>query len=192
MFIVNRRTSALAVPISAFCFLLSALWTGCASTPKTTAPDLKAVPSIVIDAMCTKLRNEGMASGTATLLVVKTTQPIINGASLRSLAHSYGKDVDASAVAAAINSVVTRTPLDFRNTSCTWQPVEKLDPVAYAQLTVIQFSAPFQNPFTKNESGVLVRMSVGNHDAQWYWIPLAERQGLLGIGLVMAMDMHEG
>ena len=87
---------------------------------------------------------------------------------------------------------MTKTPLDFRNTSCTWQPVEKLDPVAYAQLTVIQFSAPFQNPFTKNESGVLVRMSVGNHDAQWYWIPLAERQGLLGIGLVMVMDMHEG
>ena len=182
--------------LSAFCILPSAfVFTfalACASTPPTTAPDLKAVPSIVIDAMCTKLRNEGIASGTATLLVVKTTQPIINGASLRSLAHSYGKDVDASAVAAAINSVVTKTPLDFRNTSCTWQPVEKLDPVAYAQLTVIQFSAPFQNPFTKNESGVLVRMSVGNHDAQWYWIPLAERQGLLGIGLVMVMDMHEG
>jgi hypothetical protein len=182
--------------LSAFCLLHSAFVfmfvLACASTPPTTAPDLKAVPSIVIDAMCTKLRNEGIASGTATLLVVKTTQPIISGASLRSLAHSYGKDVDASAVAAAINSVVTKTPLDFRNTSCTWQPVEKLDPVAYAQLTVIQFSAPFQNPFTKNESGVLVRMSVGNHDAQWYWIPLAERQGLLGIGLVMVMDMHEG
>jgi hypothetical protein len=58
-------------------------------------------------------------------------------------------------------------------------------------MAVVEFSPPFINPFTKGESGVLVRMSVGNHDAQWYWIPLGERQGMLGIGLVVPLDLHE-
>jgi hypothetical protein len=86
---------------------------------------------------------------------------------------------------------VKSTPIDFRVTSCKWQTIDKLDPVAQAQMAVVEFSPPFINPFTKGESGVLVRMSVGNHDAQWYWIPLGERQGMLGIGLVVPLDLHE-
>jgi hypothetical protein len=174
--------------ISAFCILPSAFVLACGSTPQTTAPDLKSVPPVALEAACTKLRNEGI---TTNALVVSTTQKIITGASLRSLAHTYNKDLDASALAAAINSVVESTPIDLGATSCKWQPVAKLDPVAQAQLTVLEFSPPFINPFTKGESGVLVRMSIGGHDAQWYWIPLAVRQGLLGIGLALPLDMHE-
>jgi hypothetical protein len=179
---------------SALCLLTSALLTTACGTsrPVTTAPELTSVPSAAIEALCTKLRGEGVATD-APLVVVEKTQPlIITGASLRSLAHTYGKDVESSALAQAITSVVKPTPLDFQGTSCAWQTIPRLDPVAQAQMTVVQFSAPFVNPFTKGESGVLVRMSVGNHDAQWYWIPLALREGRLGVGLVMAMDMHEG
>ena len=179
----------MAMRFSAFCILPFAFVLGCASPgPVTTAPDLKSVPAVVVDAACTTLRNEGIASDA---LVVSSTQKIITGASLRSLAHSYNKDLDASSLAAAINSVVVSTPIDLRSTACHWQPIPKLDPVAQVQMTVVEFSAPFINPFTKGESGVLVRMSVGNHDAQWYWIPIAQRQGLMGIGLVMPLDMHE-
>jgi len=163
----------------------------CASGPsaKTTAPDLKSVPAIAIEAACTKLASEGLTGESA--WVVKKTQPsLITGASLRSVAHTYNKDVDASALASAIGSIVQATPIDFRATSCKWKTIDKLDPVAQAQMAVVEFSPPFINPFTKGESGVLVRMSVGNHDAQWYWIPLGERQGLLGIGLVVPLDMH--
>ncbi|HEY2094202.1 MAG TPA: hypothetical protein VGJ81_20230 [Thermoanaerobaculia bacterium] len=163
----------------------------CAATgPKTTAPDLKSVPAVALEAACTKLRSEGLTGDSA--LVLKKTEPgLINGASLRSVAHSYNKDVDASSLAATMRAYVQSTPLDFRATSCKWQPIDKLDPVAQAQMAVVEFSPPFINPFTKGESGILVRMSVGNHDAEWYWIPLGERQGLLGIGLVVPLDLHE-
>jgi hypothetical protein len=178
---------------SALCLLLSALLASSCGTskPVTTAPELTSVPTVVIDAFCTKLRSEGVVTD-APLMVVAKTEPIINGASLRSLAHTYGKDIESGSLAQAINSVVTSSPLDLQGTSCTWQPIAKLDPVAQAQMTVVQFSSPFVNPFTRGESGVLVRMSIGNHDAQWYWIPLAMRENRLGVGLVMAMDMHEG
>ncbi|HEV8435265.1 MAG TPA: hypothetical protein VGR95_17785 [Thermoanaerobaculia bacterium] len=162
----------------------------CASRPPVTAPDLKSVPAIAIEAACTKLRNEGL-SGESTLVVKKTEPSLITGASLRSVAHSYAKDLDASAYAATIGSMVQSTPLDFRSTSCKWQTIDKLDPVAQAQMAVVEFSPPFINPFTKGESGILVRMSVGGHDSQWYWIPLAERQGLLGIGLVVPLDLQD-
>lgn len=177
-------------PLSVIRYPLLLLVVSCASRPPVTAPDLKSIPSIAIEAACTKLRSEGLTGESA--MVVKKTEPaLITGASLRSVAHSYNKDVDASALAATIGSIVQSTPIDFRATSCKWQPIDKLDPVAQAQMAVVEFSPPFINPFTKGESGVLVRMSVGNHDAQWYWIPLGERQGLLGIGLVVPLDMHE-
>jgi hypothetical protein len=164
---------------------------GCGLRPvPTTAPDLKSVPAIAIEAACTKLRNEGITGDTA--MVVKRTEPsLITGASLRSVAHSYNTNPDTSAIASAIHSMVQSTPIDFRATSCKWQTIEKLDPVAQAQMAVVEFSPPFINPFTKGESGVLVRMSVGGHDSQWYWIPLAERQGLLGIGLVLPLDLQD-
>ncbi|HEX7139811.1 MAG TPA: hypothetical protein VF219_18305 [Vicinamibacterales bacterium] len=177
---------------SAFCILPFAFLVGCAAASKmtTTAPDLKSVPSVAIEAACTKLRNEGLAGDLA--MVVKKTEPsLITGASLRSVAHSYNKDIDASQLASAISSIVQSTPIDFPATSCKWQPIEKLDPVAHVQLVVVEFSPPFINPFTKGESGVLVRTSIGGHDAEWYWIPLAERQGLLGIGLVVPLDMQD-
>lgn len=182
---MRYRLSVIRYPV-----ILLAL--GCASLKpvQTTAPDLKSVPSIAIEAACTKLRNEGVTGESA--MVVKRTEPsLITGASLRSVAHSYNKDLDASALAATIGSMVQATPIDFRATSCKWQTIEKLDPVAQAQMAVVEFSPPFINPFTKGEAGVLVRMSVGGHDSQWYWIPLGERQGLLGIGLVVPLDMHE-
>ncbi len=186
----QKRRWRLTLLTSAFCLLPSAFWSCALAPPKTTAPDLKSIPAVALEAACTKLRNEGLTGDSA--MVVKTTEPsLITGASLRSVAHSYNKDADASMLASAISSVVQPTPLDFHATSCKWQPIDKLDPVAQAQMAVVEFSPPFINPFTKGESGILVRMSVGNHDAQWYWIPLAERQGMLGIGLVVPLDMHE-
>src|SRR6266480_6065868 len=107
---MQNAERAVAMRLSAFCLLPSAFlpfFLGCATGPKTTAPDLKSVPAMAIEAACTKLRNEGMTSDAT--MVVKTTQPIITGASLRSLAHSYNRDVDAGALAVAINSAVTST-----------------------------------------------------------------------------------
>lgn len=164
---------------------------GCATGPKTTAPHLTSMPPLVFEAFCAKLRSEGFSSD-APMFVVKTTQPLVSGPSLRALAHLYFKDGELGEAAQAIRDTMSAMPLEFSgNTSCAWQPIERLDPIEQAQRTVVEFSSPFVNPFTRGESGVFARLSIGGRDAQWYWIPLAERDGRLGIGLVMAMDLHD-
>ncbi len=171
--------------------LLVLVAVSCASAPKTTAPQLDRVPPVVVEAACARLRSEGIGSD-ATLHVVRTTQPLVNASSLRSLAHLYGRDVDASGMAQVFTAALPSTPIDLSHAqACAWKPIDKIDPVRDAQLTIVEFSAPFANPFTRGESGVMVRMSIGGHDAQWYWVPLAERNGQLGVGLVLPMDFHD-
>jgi len=183
-----RRLSCAFVSVSA----VVALATSCATAPKTTAPKLTTVPSIVVEAFCTKLRSEGIASD-AELHVVRTAQPLVNGPSLESLSHLYFKSGDAGGPAQVLGGTTPQVvPVDFANAhSCGWTGVDRLDPLKHAQLTIVEFSVPFVNPFTHGESGVFVRMSIGGHDAQWYWIPLAERNGQLGVGLVLALDLHD-
>ena len=126
------------------------------------------------------------------MTVVRSTQPLASGASLRSLAHNYRTDSELAAVAQAINGTTPLMPIDFSMaTSCKWTPIAKLDPVQQAQMSVVEFSSPIPNPFIRSEFGILVRLSVGGHDAQWYWIPMAQRNGAWSFGVVMPMDLHE-
>jgi hypothetical protein len=178
------------------CALLSALCAlapGCTSQPKPpmTPPVWTAVPSAVVDAFCGKLRGEAMASD-ATQAIVKTTQPLVSGASLRSLAHLYNKDAELSVPAQLISASLQSLPLDFTNArTCTWMPIDKIDPVRHVDLMAVELSSPFVNPFARNEAGLFARLSLGGRESQWYWIPLAQRNGLWTIGNVFALDMHE-
>jgi hypothetical protein len=128
----------------------------------------------------------------APVTIVATTQPLVSGGSLRSLAHLYGKDGEVSSLAQLITSVLQPLPLDTTNAhSCSWTPVKKLDPAAHHDVMVVELSAPFINPFTRGESGLFARLSLGGHDSQWYWIPLAERNGVWAIGIVLPTDMRD-
>ena len=96
-------------------------------------------------------------------------------------------------MAQAINAALPPMKIDVEgSTSCPWEPIDRIDPVAQAQTTVVELSGPFPNPFVRGEAGILVRLSVGGQYAQWYWVPLAERDGRLGIGIVMPLNLHEG
>jgi hypothetical protein len=168
--------------------LLSA---ACATTPSppTKPPAWTQVPGVVLEALCSTLKNEGIS--TDTILIVKTTQPIVTGASLRSVAHSYGKDAEVGSLAQAYTAAATPIPLAAAESRCGWKPVAKLDPFNHVDRMVVELSSPIPNPFMKSEAGVMARMSLGGRDSQWYWIPLGEKNGQWAIGIVLPMDMHE-
>ena len=154
----------------------------------TLPPQWTQVPPVVLDAFCTKLRNEGVSPDT--IFVVKTTQPLVTGASLGSVGHLYGKSGEVGSFAQALNAAITQLPISD-SPSCRWTHIEKLDPQKNSDQFVVEMSAAIPNPFAKSEAGVMVRMSIGGHDAQWYWIPLGNRNGQWAIGIVLPMDLHE-
>ena len=164
------------------------LFFACASSaPPIQPPAWTQVPGPLLDALCATLQGEGMSP--ENVVVVKTTQPLVTAASLRSVGHAYGKDADVGSLASAMPA--SPLPLALTDARCAWKPITKLDPVRNHDQMVVELSSPIPNPFTRNEAGVMARMSLGGHDSQWYWIPLAQRNGQWAIGLVLPMDMHE-
>lgn len=179
---------------SAVCGLFSALLlAACASQPKAPMlpPPWTTIPAAVVDAFCGKLHSEAMATD-APLAIVSTTQPLVTGTSLRSMAHLYGKDAELTPIAQAISASLQPMPLDIASAhQCAWKPIDKVDPVRDVDVMAVELSSPFVNPFTRNEAGLFARLSLGGRDAQWYWIPLGVRNGVWAIGNVFAIDMHE-
>jgi len=167
------------------------LFAACASTPPppTLPPAWTQVPPSILDTVCAKLQEEGISADN--LAVAKTTQPLVTAASLRSVAHLYGKDADVASLAQLYTSGTQPMPLALTESRCGWKPIAKLDPVNHHDQMVVELSSPIPNPFTRSEAGVLVRMSLGGHDSQWYWIPLGQKKGQWGIGVVLPLDMHE-
>jgi len=166
--------------------------TGCASSssgPVVQPPAWTQLPGVLLDSLCSTLQNEGVSP--ENLVIVKTTQPLVSGASLRSVAHVYGKDANVGSLANLLNTATPPLPLALSEAHCKWQPIAQLDPVRNHDQMVVELSPPIPNPFQRNEAGVMARMSVGGHDAQWYWIPLGNRNGNWAIGIVLPMDMHE-
>jgi len=169
-----------------------AVFVACGSSspaPVVQPPAWTQLPGTILDTLCSTLQNEGISP--ENLVVVKTTQPLVNGASLRSVAHVYGKDANVASLANVINTATPPLPLALADAHCKWGSIAQLDPVRNHDQMVVEFSAPLPNPFMRNEAGVMARMSIGGHDSQWYWIPLGNRKGNWAIGIVLPMDMHE-
>jgi len=159
------------------------------SAPPVEPPTWTQIPGALLDSLCAKLQNEGITPDN--IGIVQTTQPLVTGASLRSVAHNYGKDAEVGALAQVITSSTPSIPLAVKEARCAWHPIAKLDPVRYHDRMIVEISAPIANPFARNEAGVLARMSLGGQNSQWYWIPLGQKNGQWAIGIVLPLDMHE-
>ena len=163
---------------------------GCASKPPINPPTWTEVPAVVTDAMCGRLRGEAI-SGDATIAIVQTTQPLVSQRSLQSLGAMYNRAGNPSAIMQSMASL--SQPLPVRITEqCHWKPITTINPDAHDEM-VLQLSSPFVNPFAPQEAGVFARLSLAGRDAQWYWVPMAQRkgQGPWLIGMVLPMDLHE-
>jgi hypothetical protein len=170
----------------------SLLLSGCSQAPKVpfTAPAWTEVPSSVSEAMCSRLRNEAV-SPESTIVLVRSTQPLVSASSIRSLGHAYSAETNGAAPAAAISPTLQTLPIGTIAGSCSWQLMDRLDPKATVDTMVLQLSSPFVNPFNRHEAGMLARFSIGGQAPQWYWIPLGERKGQWAIGYIVPLDMHE-
>lgn len=175
----------IAVVLSLFLF-------GCASAPRkpTTPPDWTEIPPSIAEALCAKLRSEAISSD-ATIDLVKTTQPLVTPSSIHSLGTIYPSKGSSAVLAAAVAASQQRLPISTSGASCHWRPIETSEARKHDEM-LLQLSAPFVNPYAPGEAGLFARLTLGGHDAQWYWVPLAQRKGVWAIGFVLPMDLHEG
>jgi hypothetical protein len=162
--------------------------------PPAVPPPWTELPPVISEAVCMRARSEAVGTE-APIAIVKTTQRIVNGQSIDALAHAYGVSFGGPAQAAdLIARRLTELPVLLPMSgggSCAFRPIDAHDQGRVTDVMLLQLSSPFVNPFTKRESGLFARLSVGGHDATWYWIPIAERKGLWLVGTVLPLDLHE-
>ena len=164
------------------------LLSGCASAPPARLPEWDALPPGIAEAFCGKLRSEAVSSEAA-IAVVETTEPLITAASLRALAQAYGSG--GSVMPMSLDFSAPSLPVTLSSGSCNWKKITSAEIAKYSDEMTVQFSRPIVNPFGKSESGVFVRFSVGGGDPQWYWLPIAERQGRWLVGYISPLALRE-
>ena len=54
--------------------------------------------------------------------------------------------------------------------------IDVIDPMRDSDAMILEFSTPFPNPFSRNQMGVLARLTVGGESPTWYWIPLVQQK----------------
>ena len=189
----KRTTKRTLLPL----FLLAIFTASCASSdaPPFAPPAWTDLPPTIAEAVCLRARGEAI-SHDAPIAAINVTQPgIVNGSSIHSLSHAFGSGVSNPVqLADTLRSATASMPVLFPMTgmgSCTFRPIEPADQHRVTDVMLLQLSSPIVNPFTKKEAGVLARLSLGNRNAMWYWVPLAERKGRWLIGTAIPMDLHE-
>lgn len=163
---------------------------GCSSAPPPPAPPLTAVPPGVVEAMCTRIHDEGIARET-TVDLVRTTRPLVTQQSLQAIADAafFTGHIDVAAVEAAY--AVNNHPLPVpAGAGCSWNAVDAAARRSHDTMT-LELSAPFRAPFGNHVPGVLARLALGEESATWYWIPLTNRNGTWIASLSMPLSMHE-
>ena len=153
--------------IAAAVLLLAA----CKSAPPPP-PVFTSVPRGALDAMCLRLKDEGISSE---LRVVHNSQPLITPASLQALGEAAfvraAPSTEALQAAAALS-----IPIDVRPDSCARRTIDRIDPMRDSDAMILEFSAPFANPFARKQIGVIARLTVGGESPVWYWIPLTQQK----------------
>ncbi len=162
-----------------------------ATAPPKKAPEWTTVPAPILNAFCARLRGEGVARDSQ-ILVLKMTQPLITASSIDGLGQAFFKRGNSVMMSEALNAVVKPIPLTIPTSgSCTWLPIDAVDRRRDHERIILELSTPFVNPYSRGESGLFARMSVGGQAAEWFWIPVAERNGEWAIGMVLPMELHE-
>ena len=168
---------------------LCALTVACATAPPPAPPSFTVVPSSVLESMCARIHDEGIARETA-VDVVRTSRPFVTQHTLQALAElAFQQRLDHAMVEAALATNAAPLPL-AKNSSCAWNPVESAAPRAGDTMT-LELSAPFVEPWRRGGTGVLARLSLAGESATWYWVPLVEQNGAWLAGRARPLALHE-
>ena len=164
-----------------FAVIAALLLTACSSSapPAPLVPEWDVIPAGVVSALCTRMENDAMTSGTLTL--IKTTRPLVTTPVLGALARGASRMRPVPPPSNAELPVQVPT-----GTTCTFTPANAIDPNLHYDQMVVELSAPFANPFGK-EAGIVARVSLGGQQPAYYYIPLASRGGGWSIGFVSVL-----
>lgn len=161
----------------------------CASqAPKVTLPEWTSIPAGVIDALCSRLHNEGISSE-QTLNIVSTTQPLLTSDSMAALADStmYQGRIDPAEAAELASQGLRSLPVKTGSRECNWRPIDAAARRNENDTMTVEVSAPFINPFGRNSAGVIARMSLGGEAPMWYWIPIGRRGEVWAAGMPLPL-----
>ena len=144
----------------------------CASSNKRpVAPPLTLVPQAAVDAMCQRLRAEGMS---ADLIIVNESTPIVTPASLYGLAEISVQN--AKPTPAVLQSTIATPAVAVEKPrTCAAKFITAAEARRAIDYMTIEFSPPIANPYVKGQTGTLVRMSLGGESSTWYWVALNYR-----------------
>jgi hypothetical protein len=161
----------------------------CASTtpPPPAAPEWNAIPLGVIDALCLRLKAEGLAAG-ATMTVVNATRPIASVRAVAALGGPSPRKVSGDRVMTALRGAQKSIPLTLGGGACSWRAIDAAAVERHSDELVVELSAPLANPYQAGAAGVFVRVSLAGEHASWYWVSLMPRGGGWAVGFIQAIS----
>lgn len=160
---------------------------GCASAPPVQ-PNFKELPQAVVNVMCDRLHAEGMVSE---VRVVKQTQALVSPATLTALGEFAFKPEPFHQESIQQIASAPLIPIEIPAKTCVSRFIDATDLRYSSDVMVLQFSSPFINPFTRNQTGVLARLSLGGEASTWYWVPLINRNEKWFAGTPAALSVIE-
>lgn len=163
----------------------------CATTASTLhpSPEWDTVPASIVQALCNRLRDDGVA-GSGDLAIVRTTQPLVTTGAIRALADSP-RAANPVRIAEEISARQKTIPLLVPTSGCTWKPIDYLDPQRHGDIMVVELSSPFAHPFAMRAAGLFARVSLGGRHANWYWIPLMRAGDDWSLGRIHPIGVWE-
>lgn len=146
----------------------------CATTPDAppAVPEWDAVPAGVVEALCQRLRNDGLASGS--VAIVRITQPLVTPATVAALAGSRPRQRARGVEGPFMNRAI---PVVTGGSSCEWKPIEATDTERHRDEIVVELSAPVADPYAPGEAGMFARATLAGEYPSWYWISLIPQKG---------------
>ena len=145
-------------------------------------PSWDVVPLEVVEALCSRLKMDAVATGRLT--IVEVTQPLATPRSLAAVRSATpGRHQGASGPAQVVHHAL---PLTLEGSSCQWKPVESRASAGSDEM-VVELSAPLSNPYLPSEAGMFVRVGLGGHHESWYWISLMTNGKAWGVRFVSVL-----
>lgn len=169
-------------------FAIVLLATGCATHSAPPPRPLTELPEAVVNAMCLQFHAEGM---TSEVRVVNMTQPIVTPGALRALSEGSFKSRPLDPERIRAIALAPLIPVEVPPQTCVSRFVTPKEAERANDVMIIQFSSPFENPFSRGQHGTLVRLSLGGADSTWYWIPLAYRNDHWLVGAPASISVIE-
>src|SRR3954469_24921057 len=175
--------------------LAALLFIGCASSstpPPPRSPQWNAMPTAILDSLCSSLRHEVISNAT-TVNVVKTAQPsLITPMTMQSLSDSffYHGTLDSSRAAATAQSTAVEIPITM-STTCAWRGIAPNTAARYTDTLTLELSPPIANPFARNATGLFVLSALARESPTWFCLPLVPRGETWTTGRLTVLPYRE-